>query len=131
VERGEQGGNIKVTGLLHKEAAPLLPMSLKQLFQRLRLTGGVKDPSHRVGGHATDLPPTARERDPQERGVALGIVHGMCSHLVLYRKKGGISINRNTSKSEKNRKILSEQCTPFTIQVPMFSLPLFSFSLIK
>ena len=48
VQGGEQGGDVKVAGLLHQEPAPLLPVSLQQLLQGLRLARGVEHARHRV-----------------------------------------------------------------------------------
>lgn len=48
VQGGEQRGDVKVAGLLHQEPAPLLPVSLQQLLQGLRLARGVQHARHSV-----------------------------------------------------------------------------------
>jgi hypothetical protein len=83
VEGGEEGGDVEVAGLLHEEAAALLPVALQQLLQGLGLAGRVQDAGHRVGGQAAPFPPPSGQRDAHQRRMALGVVHGMCGYFVL------------------------------------------------
>lgn len=67
VEGGEQGGDVEVAGLLHEEAAALLPVPLQQLLHGPRLPGRVQHAGDGVGGGpGRAFPPPTRERDPRQ-----------------------------------------------------------------
>jgi hypothetical protein len=83
VERGEEGGDVKMAGLLHEKTAALFPVPLQQLFQGLGLAGRVQNTGHGVWRHPAAFSPPSREWYSQQWRMAVGIENGMCGNLVL------------------------------------------------